>query len=535
MIQTWLSDSLTRWYPRSQPEHRPALTLEAARNERLSFQVVFRTGGQDRKVSAAAEGPDGVDLVVRHVGYVPMPHLSTGVPREDAEGVDHIPGYVPDPLFPEAMVHAGPYETNAFWITLLVGGAAAPGSHEVRVTLTPEGGEPVTLTATLAVHAASLPARREFPVTHWFYADALMDWYKVEPFEEAFWRILDPYLADVAAHGQDTLYVPIFTPPLDGVKRPTQLLHVSRDGGNYTFDWSLVRRWIAAAKAHGLSRFEWTHLFTQWGVKHAIRIYEGHGNTGALLWPADTGATSDTYRGFLAQFLPQFEGFLRAEGLFERSYFHLSDEPHGEEHLANYKAARALLQELAPWMKVMDALSDIEFARAGLTDTPIPTITQSPRFIQEGFPAWAYFCCGPRGNYLNRLLDTPLQKVRMSGWLFYRTRARGFLHWGYNYWYKSQTTQIIDPFTVTDGLGWPGWTYGDTFMVYPGKDGPVDSLRWEVFAESLQDYALLQAAGLDPDDALLFDIRDYAAFPRERAWIARRRAELLARLDVLQA
>jgi hypothetical protein len=29
----------------------------------------------------------------------------------------------------------------------------------------------------------------------------------------------------------------------------------------------------------------------------------------------------------------------------------------------------------------------------------------------------------------------------------------------------------------------------------------------------------------------LFDIQDYAAFPREAAWIARRRGELLARLD----
>ena len=56
--------------------------------------------------------------------------------------------------------------------------------------------------------------RRDFPVTHWFYADALCDWYKVQPFEEAFWRVLAPYLADVAAHGQDTLYVPMFTPPL---------------------------------------------------------------------------------------------------------------------------------------------------------------------------------------------------------------------------------------------------------------------------------------------------------------------------------
>ena len=215
----------------------------------------------------------------------------------------------------------------------------------------------------------------------------------------------------------------------------------------------------------------------------------------------------------------------------EASLFHLSDEPHGSEHLATYRAAREMLRDLAPWMVVMDALTEIDFAREGLTDTPIPLLTTAPEFVREGFPAWAYFCCVPRGRYLNRLLDTPLTKIRMSGWLFYRLRARGFLHWGYNYWYRSQTQVMIDPYVVTDGEAWPRWFYGDTHVVYPGATGPVDSLRWEVFAESLQDYALLQAAGLDREDPMLSEIQDFAEFPRDSNWITRRRAEVLARLD----
>jgi hypothetical protein len=119
----------------------------------------------------------------------------------------------------------------------------------------------------------------------------------------------------------------------------------------------------------------------------------------------------------------------------------------------------------------------------------------------------------------------------MLGWLFYRNRARGFLHWGYNYWYRSQTRELINPYQVLDGHWWPNWAYGDPFLVYPGEDGPVDSLRWEVFAEGLQDYALLQTAGVDPDDASLAAIQDYAEFPRDEGWIAERRSELLSKLD----
>jgi len=68
-------------------------------------------------------------------------------------------------------------------------------------------------------------------------------------------------------------------------------------------------------------------------------------------------------------------------------------------------------------------------------------------------------------------------------------------------------------------------------VIYPGTDGPVDSIRWEVFAESLQDYALLQACGIDPDNALLQDIRDYADFPRDVEWLKRQRRYLLERLS----
>jgi hypothetical protein len=190
-----------------------------------------------------------------------------------------------------------------------------------------------------------------------------------------------------------------------------------------------------------------------------------------------------------------------------------------------------MLRELAPWMPVMDAMSEIEFAQEGLTETPVALLPKVPAFMAAGFPVWAYYCGQPRGDYLNRLFDTPLAKIRMSGWLLYRTAVGGFLHWAVNYWYRSQTTEPIDPFRVADAAWWPRWAYGDPFVVYPGADGPIDSIRWEVFGESLQDYALLQAAGVDRNDPLLSEIRDFAVFPRDPAWIGATRSALLDRLD----
>jgi hypothetical protein len=93
------------------------------------------------------------------------------------------------------------------------------------------------------------------------------------------------------------------------------------------------------------------------------------------------------------------------------------------------------------------------------------------------------------------------------------------LHWGFNYWHAIEQERIIDPFTDASADAYPGIPYGDPFMIYPGKDGPIDSIRWEVFAESLQDYAILQTAGIDPDDALLQEIKTYGDFPKNEQWI----------------
>ncbi|MDB5057083.1 MAG: hypothetical protein JWO59_555, partial [Chloroflexi bacterium] len=289
-MHAWLSDSLRRYYPRSPAQDAPSLVLDAARGERVSFQMVCRTDDDVLSIVAKVNAPDGLEITLRRVGYVPVAHMNTETAPEEIDGIDQLPGLVPDPLLLDTTIHAGPRETHAFWITVRVPADLRPGAYAVSATVTASGECSLSMTATIIVHEAILPPRRDFPVTHWFYVDTLCDWYKIQPFDETFWRLLDRYLANMAAHGQDTVYVPLFTPPLDGTRRPSQLLGVHHADGQFQFDWSLVRRWISAARAQGISHFEWTHLFTQWGARHAILVYEGHGEGSAWLWPPETAA-----------------------------------------------------------------------------------------------------------------------------------------------------------------------------------------------------------------------------------------------------
>jgi hypothetical protein len=377
------------------------------------------------------------------------------------------------------------------------------------------------LTAQVDVRAFTIRPRHDFPVTHWWHPDALYDYYKAELFSEKWWQEAELYLKDMTAHGSNVIMVPMFHTRREVVPRPPQLLKVTEPSpGRYQFDFSEVKRFIEMGKRAGMEYFEFPHLWLYWGVKNPIHIYRQQGDKWVLLWPTETDATTGVFRTFLEQYLPALRKFLDEEGLpADRTFFHVSDEPGSGEQFENYKRARALLKQLAPWMKVMDALSDVEYGKQGVTDIPVPILPSAQKYIDAGIPHWVYFCTGPRGNYLNRLFDTPLAKIRMSGWLFYRLGATGFLHWGYNYWYKMDTQDLEDVFQEGAGGAWPGIPYGDPFEVYPGEHGPIDSIRWEVFGESLQDYAILQTAGVNPNSAMLSEIKSYENFPKTESWI----------------
>ncbi|PWU19721.1 MAG: hypothetical protein C5B50_05855 [Verrucomicrobia bacterium] len=517
----WLGSSLKRVFPKTMPGSTN-LALLAPRNGRVSFQACARNcSTRPLKIQCSIEGGDDLKPQVRMVGLVPMPHLTPNTDPSELDGADSLPGLVPDPLFPQSNMVIGPQESRSFWVTLRTPPETRPGLRELAVHFSlADGKQSAQLPVHLEISPLVVQPRHDFSVIHWWRGEATWDYYKTGMFDKRWYELTRAQLADMLDHGSDVVYVPMFFDRRETFKRPCQLLGVNEPTlGKYQFDWSEVKLFTDMCKDIGFKKFEWSHLWIYWGVENPVRVYRKAGDQFTMLWPPDISGFSDTFTNFLGQFLPEFHDFLQRERLLDASFFHLSDEPGGGQHIANYKRARQILHDLAPWMKVMDALSDIQYGKQSLTDMPIPIVSSAQAYIDAKIPHWVYFCCSPHGPWLNRFMDTPLPKIRMSGWLFYHLGAKGFLHWGFNYWHKMEREEIGDPFHDASNADWPGIPYGDPFMIYPGENGPIDSLRWEVFAESLQDYAILQTARIKPEDELLSSLKSYANFPKSAAWI----------------
>ena len=82
------------------------------------------------------------------------------------------------------------------------------------------------------------------------------------------------------------------------------------------------------------------------------------------------------------------------------SLFHCADEPDGDVQIADYRKARTLLREVAPWMEVIDAMSDVRFATEKLTDMPVPSITSAAAFKSAGCPSLS--------AYTRKMLKSPV-------------------------------------------------------------------------------------------------------------------------------
>ncbi|MCL2304039.1 MAG: DUF4091 domain-containing protein [Planctomycetaceae bacterium] len=523
-FQVWMQSSLERVYPKSPVGKSGTFERVAYRNGRFSFQVVVRNDST-RPYDVVCKVKDAADLqvVARRVGYVPMRWLTTDTPPDELEGHEYLPGYVPDPLLPNTHGSLGPLENLAYWITVIVPENVKPGKRTITLTIEVLGNHSVDVQATIDVRDFTVQKRRDFPVTHWWGPSDIAKLHNVELWSDEWFEIARNYIQNMVDHGNNTILVTNFFSRREVYEKPGQMLIVKRIRGGveenavYEFDYSVVRRFVRMAKECGAEYFEWPHLWLYWGLDNPMNVYELTDGKYQLLWPEGSDGFSPMYLNFLKQYLDSLHAFLVEEEILDQSFFHISDEPH-LLHIENYRKAHALVKEMAPWMeRTLDALSDFEYA--GICDIPIPLVASAMPFVENNVYHWVYYCCAPHGRYINRFMDTPLVKIRMSGWLFYKLRAGGFLHWGYNYWHKIEKDVLIDPFLNGCAQCWPSIPYGDPFVVYPGEKGPIDSIRWEIFAESLQDYALLQTAGLSPDDPVLAKLKTYADFPRGEQWI----------------
>ncbi|MBP3361430.1 MAG: DUF4091 domain-containing protein [Clostridia bacterium] len=460
--------------------------------ECFSYQIgVFAAETTELKLSVVSPIKEYVKLYLVKGVFADFPVYQECC---DDDFITKTPGIIPDLLVPaETEDNSLRLSGNAesIWVELKSPRGLAAGEYPITVCLECVGSSEAasfSQTLKLSVLPAPLP-KQETIFTQWFHADCIADAHNVEIYSEKHWELIDKYMQMAAELGINMLLTPVITPPLDtapGAARPcTQLVKIEKKGEKFIFDFSLLKRWIDLCRKHGIEYFEISHLFSQWGLEYSPNIRVKENGREFYMFGWDVKAADKSYKDFLESLLPELTAFLKSEGIADKCYFHISDEPK-IQHIDAYRYAYNLVKPMLEGFKTMDALSNLEFFKSGLVPTPVTSSNHIEPFLEYGVDnQWVYYCCAQHTKVGNRFIAMPSYRNRILGLQIYKFGIKGFLQWGYNFYYCSLSRFAVNPYINTScNKAYPS---GDAFSVYPGTDGPLPSLRALIFREALQD------------------------------------------------
>lgn len=517
MLKIKVFSSLPKIFSDEEPNFPEYSGFSLLKNERFNFQIaVCSDCDENVSVSVCNEFSDMFNIY--SVKNVPVGMAC--YESSDDYFIKRTSGDYPDLLMPlEKSIPVKGNTWNSFWFEFNPD-SKINGKHCVEIKINQE-----TLGVNFTVVDATIPDQTLIH-TNWYHSDCLCDYYNVDAFSDEYWRINRNFIKTARDHGINCILTPLFTPPLDtwigGERTTVQLVGVTKLGGKYLFDFRNLKKWIDICTECNIEYFEMSHLFTQWGAKHAPKIVakDSKGRVKKIFgWSTKT--TSKEYDSFLRQFAEHLNRFIKNNHLENRVYFHISDEP-SVNHLKVYKKRYSIIKEIFPDYKVLDAMSDFDFYKTGSVDIPVPCENHIEDFVGNVETLWTYYCCGQCRDYVpNRFIAMPSLRNRVLGVLLYKYDVKGFLQWGYNFYNSQHSRKHINPYEITDaGNAFPS---GDAFVVYPAPDGSAYcSLRLKVFYDAIQDYETLKLleskTGREEVLKMIGDIT-FKEYPHDDDWL----------------
>jgi hypothetical protein len=448
MQEVWVADPLEKIFADAAPTGEKTVRIQTARNEFESAQIVVRNapGVRVEFSDLAFEGHTIPASAWRcdFVGTIPV-KKNTDVARP----VRSAPADFPDPFREERTLDVPPDRAQPVWLTLFTPKDAAPGMYRGRFRV---AGQEIAV--EVEVWPITLPDERHLLYTNWFFPDLFAKQHNVAAYSDEFYKKLEPYLVEIAAHRQNILWV-----------MPDTILTAREPDGSCTFDYTRFDRYIETISRHGLAeRIEIAQI-------GAWPKFESEDVVFHPLWVTDRKsgqAEASKDRELRGRWLAALQAHLKEKGWLDKSLLHVCDEPH-PHHDAAYRAALAFVREHAPALKVIDAVETPDLGN--LIDVQVPKLTHfhhwREAFEKSRAELWFYTCCHPTGAFPNRFVQNLLVQTRLLHWINRRYRMPGYLHWGLNYWQPND------------------WSVGDSHIVYPG---PLGSIRWEAVRDGIEDY-----------------------------------------------
>jgi len=483
-----------------------AIVIRAARSEAEAAQlvvrpIVFLSGFTVRP--EALTGPAGNTIPAKNVEVLKVRYVTIEQPTDKSS----VPGPWPDPLPPlKGPINLQAGENQPLWIRVKVPRNTPAGIYTGKIHLVAQNYS-ADVTLHVEVYDFVVGDRMTCTTAFGFSPDNVFRYQKLSDHEQRR-LVLEKYWASFSDHHIS----PLDPAPLDGIKvtwpkvtdsiKPEQLKPV--------FDWTDWDKAMQRAIDH--------YHFNSFRLSIPGL---GGGSFHSRYEPKLLGFSEDTphYKAAFNAYCSEVQQHLRSKGWLDEAFVYWFDEP----------APRDYEFVMNGFRKLKDAAPDISRM---LTEQVEPELIGGPDIWcsisnnykheaaeqrrRKGEKFWWYVCTGPKAPYCTLFIDHPATELRVWLWQTWKRKIDGILVWQTNYWTSSAAYPEPDhpqnPYE--DPMGWVSgystakgtkrpWGNGDGRFIYPPQaaadahpaepvlDGPVDSIRWEMLRDGIEDYEYL--------------------------------------------
>lgn len=431
--------------------------IKLAKNEYEAFQLVLNAKSQrlkDVKITVTdLKGTKG-GLIKKENIEIFLEHYIYILQFTDS------PGWYPDALLPFEILDLEPYTVVPIWVSIYIPRHTITDEYEGSIIVKPSNAESFTIVLKVTVWDFSLPVtpylKTSFGIQPAFIAERQ--------------GVPNAKLKDMVRKYNENA--------LNHRVSPENLVYpdiIERDG-NIFVDFKNFDIEMEHYLNLGLSSFNvFWHQFPPSGVKVS---------SAPLKEEKITNKTREILR--------ITEEHLMEKDWLDLSYIYLIDEPR-KEYFLQVKETFNFLRDCSPGIKRLLTLEYWAWSGilkpaykelAGYVDIwCVLTSFYDEVFLRErqkrNDEVWWYVSCGSKHPYANFwAIDYPAIDHRIIFWQAWRYNITGFLYWAINYW-------KVDVWE--DPVAYPE-TNGDGYLIYWNKDGPINSIRWEIIRDGIEDY-----------------------------------------------
>lgn len=442
--KVWVESSLAKVFPEDDPEpagtNSSVVRVSLARNERESFQIVFRP--KDAALESLALRVSDL-TAVKSGGTIKSDRIELErvmfYPVRVPTHFEGPTGEWPDPLPPYEPFDAPAGRCSPIWVTVHAPANTPAGVYEGTIEASSPGMDTVALLLRVEVWDFTLPATPSLKTDFGFWPENAESMSRRFGYEGSAGDLYAAYLQNALQH-RVTL------------RALTQLPSESAD-------------YPASLRAY---------------EPKLKRLIAGGATTFSV--PASLLDVPEQLR--LAN------AFVKQHNLSGRAFCQIADEPERPAWQRLFDTMTKWRAE-APDIPLMLTTSGMqpffhEAASIWAIHTPVMDTLNNKAVLERiagGNEVWWYVNHTPPRPYANFFIDFAAVEHRVLFWQTWALGIKGVHYWNVNYT-EGGVNPWLSQLDVTPANG-------DGFLVYPGPSGPVNSIRWEVIRDGIEDYDYL--------------------------------------------